>query len=389
MESNSSVRIEMHGIPGLHGAQGGIDQTVSHDSTRDQDSSTTTSSSGNSSPLFFASPSPDPGRRPVDRDSTTASASVAVAVDGAGQRAKALKSLRESIPHAMRLKQLQMSEQQHQKDGSRHKKSVRRLSKELYVIVSWYALLQSTLFAAVAQTSMFTCEDWWGPVCMAGLVTAGIIVSAVDKLRRMGEEEQKVLLFQSRQNAVYDKILELYWRGADCDLDFLQPQHEHDSSSDPGIYSPRAFLVLSFLLGFSVLIVISCLRMLCNPHCMDDEEFLSSLSPQQRQWYVERHRSGASSCVPTPSASPSLSEHSARSEASASTRRASHSSRHRRSSGGGGGCCGDSATDASTPPRVRRGSLPSPSLPAPTPATASPSTPGFAQLTVPRSYTPL
>ncbi|KAI5066576.1 hypothetical protein GOP47_0019200 [Adiantum capillus-veneris] len=122
---------------------------------------------------------------------------------------------------------------------------------------------------------------------------------------------------------------------------------------------------------------------------MDDEEFLSSLSPQQRQWYVERHRSGASSRVPTPSASPSISEHSACSEALSSTRRASHSSRHRRSSGGGGSCCGDSATDASTPPRVRRGSLPSPSLPAPTPATASPSTPPFARLTVPSSYTPL
>ncbi|KAI5071922.1 hypothetical protein GOP47_0014173 [Adiantum capillus-veneris] len=119
---------------------------------------------------------------------------------------------------------------------------------------------------------------------------------------------------------------------------------------------------------------------------MDDEEFLSSLSPQQTQWYVEHHRSGASSRIPTPSASPSLSKHSALSEASVSTRRSSHSSRHRRSSGGGGGCCGDSAADASTPPRVRRGSLPSPSLPIPT---SSPSTPGFARLIVPSSYTPL
>ncbi|KAI5082405.1 hypothetical protein GOP47_0002148 [Adiantum capillus-veneris] len=270
MELNSSVRIVMHsGAPGRDQA---VSQSTSlpdqhRSGTSDQDSSTTTSCSGNSSPLFAASPSPDSGRRP-HRDSTTASIAVAVAVDEPGQRVKALKSLKESIPHVMRLQQLQKSERQHQKDGSWHKRAVRRLSKELYMIVSMYALLQSALFAAVAQTSMFTCEDWWGPVFMAGLVTVGIVATAVDKLRRIGEEQEQVLFFQARQNAVYDCILELYWHGADCDLDSLQPQHDLvPIPAETAIYSLRALLVLGFLLGFSALIIISCLRMLCNPHC--------------------------------------------------------------------------------------------------------------------------
>ncbi|MCO5548363.1 hypothetical protein L7F22_001820 [Adiantum nelumboides] len=124
--------------------------------------------------------------------------------------------------------------------------------------------------------------------------------------------------------------------------------------------------------------------------CIDDDEFLSSLSPDQRRRYEQHHRSGAPSHRSTPLASSSISEHSLRSESLVSMRGSTHSSKHGRYSGGGGSCCGDAAIDASTPPHSRQGSLPCPSLPISTPDMASPSTPrfiGYTQLATPLSVT--
>ncbi|MCO5599720.1 hypothetical protein L7F22_053825 [Adiantum nelumboides] len=235
----------------------------------DQYSSTTSStSSANSTPMFAASPA---GNSPSDRDSSSdASTIVQVTVHGEGQRAKALKSLKESIPHSMKLQQLQRSEHQHQKEGSWHKRGLRRLSKELYVIVSLYALMQSALFTAVSQTSLLQCEDWWAPLCMSGLVTVATLGSALDKLHRMGQQQQQVRLFEARQSAVYDAINELLWRGDACDLDYLQPQHQLLPIRHPGllcVFCAHGVLVLGFLLGFSLLVIFSCVRILCHPLC--------------------------------------------------------------------------------------------------------------------------
>ncbi|MCO5566683.1 hypothetical protein L7F22_020361 [Adiantum nelumboides] len=236
----------------------------------DQYSSTTSSSStANSTPMFAASPA---GNSPADRDSSSdTSIDIAqVTVHGAGQRARALKSLKESIPHSMKLQHLKRSEQHHQKEGSWHKRGLRRLSKELYVIVSLYALMQSALFTAVSQTSLLQCEDWWAPLCMSLLVTLATLGSALDKLHRMGQQQQQIRLFEARQSAVYDAINELLWRGAACDLDYLQPQHQLLPLRHPGllcVFSARGFLILGFLLGFSLLLIVSCGRILCHPLC--------------------------------------------------------------------------------------------------------------------------
>ncbi|MCO5566754.1 hypothetical protein L7F22_020434 [Adiantum nelumboides] len=123
---------------------------------------------------------------------------------------------------------------------------------------------------------------------------------------------------------------------------------------------------------------------------MDDNEFLSSLSPHHRRWYAELHCSRAPSLRSTPSASPSILEHSLCYESLVSMRQSAHSSKHRRSSGGGGDCYGDATANASTPLCSHRGSLSSPSaLPIPKLATTSPSTLGFARLAVVPGYTPL
>ncbi|MCO5562029.1 hypothetical protein L7F22_015655, partial [Adiantum nelumboides] len=82
---------------------------------------------------------------------------------------------------------------------------------------------------------------------------------------------------------------------------------------------------------------------------MDDDEFLSSLSPDQRRWYEQHHCFEAPACRSTPSASPSILEHSLCSEGSVS-RQSKHFSRQHRSSCGRDNYCGDAATDASTPP---------------------------------------
>lgn len=182
-------------------------------------------------------------------------------------RKQALKSLKESIPHTMRLLQLQKEERAHHKDAIWQKKSVRRLSKELYLIVSMYAVLQGVLFSAVAQSTSFSCADWWGPVGIVIAVTLGTIYCTLDKLNRMGERKQGVKMFERRQSAVYDKITQLYAKGAECCIDTLRPAHSQSSDPQPGmqcIFSLQGLLVLGFLTGFSFLNLVSCNLMLCH-----------------------------------------------------------------------------------------------------------------------------
>eukprot|EP00250_Pteridium_aquilinum_P017022 c23417_g3_i2 orf=35-739(+) len=182
-----------------------------------------------------------------------------------------LRSIIDSIPHSMKLRQLRRSDRNHQKEASDHKKAVRRLSKQLYMIVSLYALVQGTLFAAVAVTNTITCDDWWGPVGIAGTVTLGTLRATLDKLWRMSQKNQEVKIFQKRQNAVFDKIRLLYFKGSACTMEELEPQHTDVFNPAPGFicfFSLHSLLVLGFLVGFSALIITSCTGMLCRPcHC--------------------------------------------------------------------------------------------------------------------------
>lgn len=167
----------------------------------------------------------------------------------------------------MTLTRLHEEEKYLQRDISSHKKSVRRLSKELYQVMSLYAVLQGVLFAAVAQTTVFTCASWWGPVFVAVAATLGALCGVLDKLWSVGKHKEKVRQFRARHNAVFDIIDMLRWKGSSIDLDSIEPQHNYLQDREAGyhcVFSVYGLLVLGFLVGFSILIIISCIQMLCQ-----------------------------------------------------------------------------------------------------------------------------
>ncbi|KAH7300745.1 hypothetical protein KP509_24G077500 [Ceratopteris richardii] len=181
-------------------------------------------------------------------------------------REQAISSLKESKPHARKLKDLQKSERQFQKDGSTHKKNIRRMSKDLYVVLGWYAILQSALFAAVAQTSVFKCDDKFAVATIAAMVAMGTLFGVRHKLSRMHNHQKLVLQFQARQNAVHDVIEQLYLRGSACDIASLQPNHDHNFEEDRHLFflPLRNLLVFLFLISFTILVISSCNSLLCN-----------------------------------------------------------------------------------------------------------------------------
>lgn len=167
----------------------------------------------------------------------------------------------------MTLEDLEREEKLFQRQVCSHKKSVRRLSKALFQVLSIYALVQGVIFAAVAQTTVFTCAEWWGPVLIAVAITLGTLFGVVDKLLSIGRHKEEARKFKARQNAVFDVIDTLRWEGSQFDLENADPQNSSRQAQAPGlreVVSMYGLLVLSFLIGFSFLVIISCLKMLCS-----------------------------------------------------------------------------------------------------------------------------
>lgn len=170
----------------------------------------------------------------------------------------------------MALKELEGEHEFLRKEARTHRKAVQRLSKDLYQVVSIYALLQGVLFAAVAQTTVFTCAEKWGPVFMALAVTAGTLCAVFDKLWNVKQKKKKVEQSTQRQRDVTDRIDKLRCEGSNVDLDDMDrppAQAQHTPASgyhEHCFFFVHAFLVLGFLVGFSVLIIVSCVKMLCS-----------------------------------------------------------------------------------------------------------------------------
>ncbi|KAH7421814.1 hypothetical protein KP509_13G076900 [Ceratopteris richardii] len=184
-------------------------------------------------------------------------------------REERMKSLKDSLPHNMKLMYLNKEEKQFEKERSGHTKLIRDYTKDLYMILSWYALLESGIFASVSQTTIYSCNDCWGPVLLVFLVMIGTVIATIEKLMRLSEEHEKVIMSRARKNAVFDAIENMRVFGSDCDINNL------DISCDPDVDSSRPYclcssyglLVLGFLVGFSILVAVSCVAMLCDNRC--------------------------------------------------------------------------------------------------------------------------
>lgn len=184
-------------------------------------------------------------------------------------KAQILESLPNSIAHRVRLGMLYGDEDALNCVANSLEKSVRRLCKELYQIIGFYALFQGVIFTAVAQSNLLTCADSWAPAVASVAVSVGTICGVVAKLCRIGLEGESLKQNSARASAVFDKIYEIRSRGQGVDLEAEVWEVGHGRLPEPRagcgqVLSIYGFAVLAFLLFLSTMMVVSCRDLLCH-----------------------------------------------------------------------------------------------------------------------------
>ena len=175
-------------------------------------------------------------------------------------RKEALESLVKSKPHYLKLNSLRNMEKKSLKEVSKKRRAVHRHKRNIYEIVSLYAVLQGLLFAAVSQANNMKCSDSWGPMVLDIAIAFASVFATIEKVAALRSEEEEFLRHKERSNVIYYQISDLCDRGARVDLGKEWPT-ESNRRSNLDRYGD---IVQILLFLFSVLIAFSCERMVCN-----------------------------------------------------------------------------------------------------------------------------
>ena len=189
-------------------------------------------------------------------------------------RKEALESLVKSKPHYLKLHSLRSSEKKSWKEVSKKRRARHRHKRDIYEIISLFAVLQGLLFAAVSQANNMKCSDSWGPIVLAIAIAFASALAIIDKVSTLRKDEEEFYRHKDRSNAIYSQISDLCDRGAEVDLGVLQINKDEwhfdpDRRSNLHRYGDLVILLLILL---SILIAFSCERMVCSGcKCHDDD----------------------------------------------------------------------------------------------------------------------
>ena len=179
-------------------------------------------------------------------------------------RKEALESLVKSKPHCIRLNSLRSMEKKSWKEISKSRRAVHRHKRDIYEIISLYAVLQGLLFMGVSQANNMKCSDSWGPIVLAIAIAIATMLATMDKVGALRKQKEEFQRHKDWLNAIFRPISDLRDRGAEVDLKTLRIEEEEEGyyrvESSFHVYRN---LVLSFLVLFSVLIAFSSHHMLC------------------------------------------------------------------------------------------------------------------------------
>ena len=178
-------------------------------------------------------------------------------------RKEALESLVKSKPHYLKLHSLRSSEKKSWKEVSKKRRARHRHKRDIYEIISLFAVLQGLLFAAVSQANNMKCSDSWGPIVLAIAIAIATVLATIDKVGTLLKQKEEFQRHKDRLNAIFRPISDLRDMGAEVDLGTLRIEEEERNYRVESSFHVYRTLALSFLILFSVLIAFSFQRMLC------------------------------------------------------------------------------------------------------------------------------
>eukprot|EP00250_Pteridium_aquilinum_P018967 c24242_g1_i1 orf=83-691(+) len=146
---------------------------------------------------------------------------------------------------------------------------LRRVQGEAYQVAFFYASFQTVILSSVSQANLLNCALWWSPVSLSIVVCAAACLAIADKIHSRGELKEEIKETKSYLEALQVQLDLVSGQGDAFNLETAQPQQVHRKEDLAGlrsIASRDGISALLFLIGFSVLIVCFCSKVLCR-HC--------------------------------------------------------------------------------------------------------------------------
>ncbi|MCO5566681.1 hypothetical protein L7F22_020359 [Adiantum nelumboides] len=149
---------------------------------------------------------------------------------------------------------------------------LRRVRSEAYQVASMYAMFQSVIFIAVAQSNRLTCSLSWCPASISIAASVAAFLVIADKLKGIGEVKEDVKETSLSMSAVHDCLEQVGQQGSGLNLETVFPQFEYRRFECAGyryILSRDGLCALLFLTFFSFIVTCFSISTLCKrcSHC--------------------------------------------------------------------------------------------------------------------------
>lgn len=200
-----------------------------------------------------------------------------MAAQGAQQPSvqEVLTELFNSVPHRFQLEDWRIEEKTLRDRIHRKEKNFSAVESEIFELMGLFTLFQGVIFSAVAQTSILKCRDWWSPFCMSIIVSGATLFALVQRLRNFAYLKKELDKACLQAHCLYETVQDLQGRGVEFDLNRLgnEPREPPEQTQvDVNTLSKicfeyiltQHFAVVATVIVFSVIMLVSCRRLLCS-----------------------------------------------------------------------------------------------------------------------------
>ncbi|KAJ7526202.1 hypothetical protein O6H91_17G087500 [Diphasiastrum complanatum] len=186
-------------------------------------------------------------------------------------RQQSIEEIEASTPHKVLLQEWQNEESLLRSRIERKELKYNNAQNEIYQLLGLFFVFQGVILTAVAQAQALTCKHWWSPFTLSLFASLATLGALLEKLAALRKFQQQLLLDKDNARILFCSIRDLKDKGSSFDLE-----------SDPGrTKNQRRLLcsakreasiyiffygaaVMTVLVLFSVIILASCVKILCH-----------------------------------------------------------------------------------------------------------------------------
>lgn len=142
------------------------------------------------------------------------------------------------------------------------------IRNEIYQVIGFYIVFQGVLITAVAQASVLRCRNWWTTFILSLLTSLVTIGAVLQKLSEFWALETTIASVISSAKVLKTRINDVKLNIGPQNFDFKKNAKDGRNNElvRPGItVQLYRFAVVSVLLCFSTLFLVSSWRILCRP----------------------------------------------------------------------------------------------------------------------------